>query len=211
MSVMALATSAFANSHIQADAQANLEVEAGIGPGNAFYALDRAMERIREKLTFSSEAKAQLYVDIAEERLAEAEVAASLDTKEHVDVLMQEYQKAMEKARAEAQLSQQAEVKTQVAARLEKHVIVLEGLQADVRGNGTIGISTALENSQKSLVRLRSTLLELETESDVDAESETETKTNNTRTSANTQTNASAQSNGVGANVRVGVGASANQ
>nr|MCK4929905.1 DUF4382 domain-containing protein [Nanoarchaeota archaeon] len=112
-------------------AEPELEVEAGTLPGNLFYGLDKAIEKIRLAFTFGNVKKAKLHMRFAEERLAELKVMVGKGKPEYIDDLVQEHDEELQEAQEEidkaaAKGKSVEEVATHVAEMTYKHILVLE-------------------------------------------------------------------------------------
>lgn len=75
------------------------EVDPGITPDSPLYGIDRALERIRYRLTFNNESKARYGLKMAEERLAEIEYLEEKGMEELADETEQQLDKNMERVK----------------------------------------------------------------------------------------------------------------
>ena len=64
---------------------------AGLTPDQFFYPLERLIESVQVSLTFSGDGKAELLIEFANERLAEAEIMTEANKQELVERVMEDY------------------------------------------------------------------------------------------------------------------------
>lgn len=143
--------------------------EQALKPGDAFYGLDRAMERIQLAFTFQQEKKAELRLKFAQERLAELdqlEEEKDAEIEKHRIELMNEYNKEMEEARQEAlkikNRAMRAEFDDTLEGASEYHVQVLERVRTRLmeddnpnNDNALNGLDNAIENAEEIRIEAR--------------------------------------------------------
>lgn len=126
----------------------DIKERAGIAPGNFFYGFDKAFEKVGMALTFDKEKKATKALNIAEERLAEAEYIAENGHFEKAKNIRKEYAKYLgitEQAVEDLYNEKNAEKSeeslrkvTRIEGQIERHEMNLETFEerAKQRQNG---------------------------------------------------------------------------
>ena len=106
-------------------------VKAGTTPGNVFYGLDKAMEKLSLAFTGDNIKKAKLHIHFAEERLAELEEIVEKGKTKYVQGLIEEHEEELQEAQEEIEEAASKgksveEVAAHVAEMTYKHIAVLE-------------------------------------------------------------------------------------
>jgi hypothetical protein len=123
--------------------------EPGIGPGNAFYGIENSWDKMRLAFTFNKEKKIQKAIEMAEERLAEAEASNDSELAEEARLRYEEFiakaEEALENIEAKkaeglvVAIAQTVRAQERIEAHMEKvsgvHNRILERLRAE--GNMT--------------------------------------------------------------------------
>ncbi|MBW2990682.1 DUF4382 domain-containing protein [Candidatus Woesearchaeota archaeon] len=142
------------NSFFVLAAAEEIKVKAGTTPGNVFYGLDRAMERIRLAFTGDDIKKAQLHLQYAEERLAELKEVVNKNKFKHVEKLVKYHKEELEDAQKEidqaASKGKSVEAVAALVAQMTyKHIEVLEGVLEKVPEQAKEHIQHAIQMSMK--------------------------------------------------------------
>ena len=129
-------------------------VKAGITPGNAFYGIDRALEKIQLMLTFNDIKDAKLHLKFAEERLSELNEIVKKNKTKYIDGLVEKHDKHLQKAQEKIQEAQEKgksveEIATLVSEATSKHIEVLQEVLEKVPEQAKEHIQHAIEVSQK--------------------------------------------------------------
>ena len=104
-----------------------LEGDAGIASDSALHGIDRALERIRMRMTFGAKNKAAYGLKVAEERLLEAQAMAKAKKIEAFEKAKKEHKEALDEVESELDdvseddPEDEVEDYTEVEAGLEKH------------------------------------------------------------------------------------------
>jgi HEPN domain-containing protein len=136
-----------------AHAQAS-ESQAGIVPGNPLYILDIISEGIGTMFTFGDVAKAERYLTLASERLAEAQVLANNGKSDKATETVAKYEEKLAKAMAKVEQAKENgkdtdDLLTKIADATSKHQEVLAGVLEKVPEQAKEAIQNAMERSQK--------------------------------------------------------------
>jgi hypothetical protein len=129
-------------------------VDPGITPDSIFYFLDTWSEKIVEFFAFSDEAKVEVAIAQAEERLAEAETMADQGLNELADQTRQRYQERIETALQRATQAREQvreRVMEQIAQATSKHFGVLKSRLEQVEDATKDALQNALEVSNRGL------------------------------------------------------------
>ena len=128
----------------------------GILPGDFFYFLDIFSEKLEILFTFGNTAKAEKYLSLADERLAEAQELAREGKSEKADEAAKKYQEQLEKALKKAKKAEKEDKKEDVdkvlsiiAESTMKHQAVLADVYDKVSEDAKDNIEKAMENSMK--------------------------------------------------------------
>jgi len=81
----------------------DLEEEAGITPDSWLYSIEQMIESVQLAVTFSAEGKAELLIEFADERLAEAQIMAEKEQQELVRKVIQAYTQTIKQANFQVQ------------------------------------------------------------------------------------------------------------
>ena len=128
----------------------------GILPGDFFYFLDIFSEKLDMLFTFGNTAKAEKYLSIADERLAEARELAREGKSAKAEKTTEKYQEQLEKALKEVKKAEREdkkedvdEVLSVIAESTMKHQAVLADVYDKVSEDAKDNIEKAMENSMK--------------------------------------------------------------
>lgn len=151
-----------------------------IKPGDALYGLDRGLEKIQLAFAFNHRSRANLRLELAEERLGELSQLDPEEADKYRAELLEEYENELAEAESEGAEIEDAqdrrEFNERAEARLERHVQVMEAVRTRImeddnpnNDNAEDGLDRAIENSnrvrEKVRVRIGETSIdELETE-----------------------------------------------
>jgi len=134
-------------------AQTQVELpDAGVTPDNWLYGLDKAIESIQMILTFNEASKAELHLQFAGERLAEAKAIADKGKPEYVPDLVGEYEGNVGKSLELVATAKQAgknmtKVLELVAIATSIHLVVLEEVYEKVPEVAKPAIERAMQKS----------------------------------------------------------------
>lgn len=146
-----------------------------IKPGDGLYGLDRAIERVQLAFAFRPETKANLRLQLAEERLAELSQLEPEEADRYTAQLRDEYETELEEAEQEGEniedIQERRRFQERARERTQHHVEVLEAVRERIMNddnpnndNALNGLNRALENAQrfreKTRVRLGETTIE---------------------------------------------------
>lgn len=148
-------------------AQADELPAAGLTPRSPFYFLKRAFENLGTLLTFGEANKAQRYLNLAERRLAEAQVLAE-DGDERARVALKIYERQVERAAERAARSGDADAAATVAEATTKHLSVLDRVIEQVPEQAKEAVRMAKASSVKGQVSALRALAQQEPERAVD-------------------------------------------
>lgn len=128
---------------------------AGMTPGDLFYGLERASERLELAVASapvigSDELAAKVRANHAAERLAEARELATENRTEKVDQLMQQYSQNMNRSFQTARNSGNQAFTERLENVSNNQVKVLQDVQKKVPEQAKASIQKAIENSKKS-------------------------------------------------------------
>lgn len=126
-------------------AQVELDVEPGLTPESPLYILDKVAENIDLVFTFSSESKAQKYLEIAQERSSEASI---ISDSEAIETLDKDFDTSIRKAESLSSSNEDFENKVDEARK--RHAEVLKKVVEDAPDAAKEGLETALSNSIKA-------------------------------------------------------------
>lgn len=119
------------------------------GPGDTLYPVKNAVHKAKIVLSSNPADKAVLYLEEAEENIAEIEKSAQHEDKKKFDKNVEEYEENIEKARKEYQKPNvQDNVSSQVQDTLDKQAEKLESLESKVPTQAQSGLERALEANQ---------------------------------------------------------------
>ncbi len=126
----------------------------GLLPGDFFYFLDILSEEIGTLFTFGDVAKAERYISLADERLAEAQELARAGESKRAGKVTKKYQKRLEKALKKAKKAKDEgkdvdEVLSTIAEATVKHQTVLADVYDKVPQEAKGAIEEAMKNSIK--------------------------------------------------------------
>ncbi|MEX0933721.1 MAG: DUF5667 domain-containing protein [Candidatus Paceibacterota bacterium] len=119
---------------------------AGSVPGSPFYFADRFFEGISIFFAFSNSAKATLYLALAEERLAEAQVLADQGD-ERAQEAVARYEEQITKAKERATKTGELDLEAQVTDATTKHLTALDSVLARVPEQAKASIQASKERS----------------------------------------------------------------
>lgn len=95
---ISLMISMFAGVYAQTELEFDAEAQAGVTPDSAMYGLENAMERIRLAMAFGSEAKAEVALRQAEEKLAEIKLMMDKGDEDAIEKARANHQRKLERA-----------------------------------------------------------------------------------------------------------------
>jgi len=126
-------------------------------PGSILYPVKQATENIRTTTTFGDSAKANVYLDIADEKLNEVEKLEEKGKTDQIPValnlLQQNQQKATEKIeKAQSEGKDVEAIVSKLQANLERQQLVLIRVLDQVPEQAKEAIEQAAENSQQGLM-----------------------------------------------------------
>ncbi|MFB6246025.1 MAG: S8 family serine peptidase [Candidatus Pacearchaeota archaeon] len=124
-----------------------LRRKASAGPGSFAYGLDRAFESINLALTFNQTKKVQKRLDFAEERLAEAQVAAARDRLDRAQEAIENYEKTIEKAKETSEKSGNPKAEEMIENSRSKNSEALQKVYEKVPEQAKPSISEALNKT----------------------------------------------------------------
>ena len=154
-----------------------VEQAAGITPDNPLYQLDILFDDIQAALA-SGEKKAEIRLQISEERLAEYSVMVKENNMVKAQQAISEHGKQLRKLDQEqAKLTEQERERTQ--ARIYKHLAVLEGVRAKAPEQAKQGLDNAIANAGKSLDNVRESLPAEKRKTNQQLKTETQTQFEN--------------------------------
>ena len=125
---------------------------AGITPGSPFFFLERLFENIETFFTFGEANKAQRFITLAEERLAEVKVLAERGDNDNVERASELYEKQFTEAKEKAKRSGDENALARVTEATSKHFTVLEEVIERVPEQAKISVQRALENSKQGQI-----------------------------------------------------------
>lgn len=130
----------------------------GFTPDHPLYGLERAVEKVRLALTFNEQAKAEMHVQLAYERLVEAKSMEQKNKTQFVPELVKDYED--EVAAAEASIAKAethgqnvTAVRMHVMEMTAKHIEVLQRVMENAPESAQSGIQTAIQNAEQVQVR----------------------------------------------------------
>ncbi|HSU72864.1 MAG TPA: DUF5667 domain-containing protein, partial [Candidatus Binatia bacterium] len=135
---------------------AHENVDPGVGPSSWFWGLDRALENIKMILTFDRAERIRIGLDIAAERIAEAQAAQDANETEDAADALAAYDVAASRVKAQLEKFDDADTAAVVLAdiedRLDEQAHALAGLQvaeATVAGNTVLADVRASVEARK--------------------------------------------------------------
>ena len=139
---------------VVADAEVEVSAEAGLIPGTTFYFLDVMSESIGGIFTFGDVAKAERYLKLASERLAEARELADDEDSSRAEKATKKYEErlaqALEKAKEARVNGKDTEaILEKIAEATSKHQEVLAEVLEKVPETAKEAIQNAIERSQR--------------------------------------------------------------
>ncbi len=139
---------------------------AGTTPGSFFYGFERFFEGIGTTFTFGNNAKTQRFLNLAEERLAEAQTLAQ-QGKERSENAAENYSKQLQKA-LERTENAKTDTKARVAESTSRHFAVLEEVADRVPQQAQEAVQNALSVSKQGHISSLSALSENDPEQATD-------------------------------------------
>ena len=142
-----MGTSAFAEGETPAVAKTTevktvtgTQEKAGITPDSFFYNFDKLAEKLQLLFTNKPEKEADLFLQFANERLAETDKMAELEKKKYINQLIEQYlltlQKAQEKVgEVVSNEETDSQVKEDLSTKLEDTTSVTEGVEQNLDGD----------------------------------------------------------------------------
>jgi hypothetical protein len=151
--ILLITALAFALAANSAFAKEDNEPQAGLVPGNPLYILDVASEGIGTMFTFGDVAKAERYLTLASERLAEVRELVENDKEDLVGDTLKRYEEKLEAAMARAKAAKDngedtTELLQKISDATSKHLEVLSGVLEKVPEQAREAIQNAMERSQ---------------------------------------------------------------
>lgn len=132
------------------------EESVGIEPDSMFYGLKLGMEKVRMVFTFNSVKKAELHMNYATRRLAEAKAMLNKGKKDYVEKSIIKYNAELSDMEAELDAAKAKEEKVddlvkKIDTTIPKHTATLERLlkNENMPDSAKKGLENALENSKK--------------------------------------------------------------
>lgn len=126
----------------------------GILPDHPLYGLKKAVEFVETTLTFGDGPRAQRALEVAQIRLAEAQVMAQAEKPEFIRPLLKEYGDGLEKAdeisHSLQDNGQKITLAQKIAVSTVHHISVLDGMQWAVPDNAKDAVLAAKEKSVNS-------------------------------------------------------------
>lgn len=129
-----------------ASAQTSDLPEAGLTPASPFYFVERVFEGIGTLFAFGNSAKAQRYLTLAEERLAEAQALAE-EGDERAQAAVERYQQQVAQAQQRAEAGGDIDLQSQVTDATTKHLAALDEVLERVPEQARASIEAAKERS----------------------------------------------------------------
>lgn len=119
----------------------------GVGPDSPLYFLDRLFESVGNVFTRGESARAERFLQLAEERLSEAgnPLASATSTQEAVE----RYQRQQQRALKNASTSDDADILGHVASATTRHLSALDRVEEKVPEKAKEAIRQAKENSMQ--------------------------------------------------------------
>lgn len=134
-----------------------IQDDAGITPDSPLYPVERLIENIQIALTFSAEGKAELLIEFANERLAEAQIMTEQNRQDLVHKVMKVFAKTIEIANNKAK--EAAENDKDVTNIIEKiEVIETEASSILIKATGVIPEEAAETLKEAISVEVKKTL-----------------------------------------------------
>lgn len=133
-------------------------IEAGLTPASPFHFAERFFENVGTFFTFNPEKKIERYIELAEERLAEAQVLAEQGD-ERAQKAIEHFENQIEKAqtRSEKITDKKEDIQARIAEARTRHQEKLEGVLERVPEQAKEAIMNVKErSSQRQLNNLRS-------------------------------------------------------
>ncbi|MEM2140772.1 MAG: DUF5667 domain-containing protein [Nitrososphaera sp.] len=125
----------------------------GMLPDSPFYSLKLFVESIGTTFTFGAEARAERALELAEVRLAEAQVMADMDKDDLAVKAVADYEAKIEEAHENAADIEDAEKRAEVTDRIEAatsaHIDVLNEVKLKVPASARAAIEGAIDASMK--------------------------------------------------------------
>ena len=139
----------------QASEQA--KAAAGILPGNILYGLDKAIERIMLQFTLNQNSRAEIYLAMVVERLAELEVVS--DEPELVAIAEEGLNDSIEGLELETETLSPPQ-RQKIIENFSLHLEQFKARTVTLPEEAQVGILTAISSQEKVLVRLQENLPE---------------------------------------------------
>ncbi|NCS98986.1 ATP synthase F0 subunit B [Candidatus Parcubacteria bacterium] len=127
-------------------AQEDTLPEAGTTPASPFYFAERFFEGVGTFFTFGNSAKAERYLNLAEERLAEARELAE-EGDERAERAVERYEEQVAKAKERAERTGEVDLEATVADATTKHLSALDQVLERVPEQARASIEAAKERS----------------------------------------------------------------
>lgn len=121
----------------------------GIKPDHPLYWLDRAFESLQMAFTFNDTNRAQLQIEFANERVAEAKAMIEKGKIEYVPTLMTDYQEHIDYARQVSSLAQDTELSELVAVATGIHQVILSEILEKVPPQAKSSIEASIQTSER--------------------------------------------------------------
>lgn len=153
----AISTTIAAVTTTSAGVTAGTGTNVSITPDNIFYSVKRLVENIQVALTFSPEGKAELFVTLADKRLAEADIMVERNKQELVEQVMKAYVKTV--SDANEKLEEAAKSGSDVKATLDDiRIIEQTADKLVIRATGVIPAGSADALKTKVADQVKATL-----------------------------------------------------
>jgi len=133
------------------------EVQAGITPDSPLYGIERALERIRMKLTYGNEAKVNYGLLIAEERLSEIQAMIKKNNSNAIEKAQQERVKIIQEINGKS-FGLKEEVRQKILLKLQSHIEHMQDIFDKVPEQAKSGIERAIFNSENLVDRIQESL-----------------------------------------------------
>jgi len=142
-------------------------------PGQFGYKFKRFTESTRLFFTFSEKARAEYRMELMERRVMETRRVLVENKTEHIDDLVENYDKRLEeieKGFERMREREKEEVQERVANMTQNHLRVLEGVLEQVPEQARIGIEKAINSSQRGHITAREAVARREGKSEEEIE-----------------------------------------
>lgn len=123
------------------------EINAGITPDSILYDLDVFFDDLRLQIQTNSEERANVGLDIAEERIAEIKIMSEENKIEAMERAIEQHQKQTQQIE-NSEVGEQ--LREQIRERLRIHTQTLEQIRDNAPEEAYQGLNTAIQSSNKA-------------------------------------------------------------